>query len=93
MNPLRDLLNEARWGTGDLDELSIIVRHRGATHDERAVLGRDVTAIYGNGFNCPTDPAFDAPEEIIEIGGGEVFVPYHRVLRITKGDALVWEAR
>lgn len=92
-NPLRDCLNDRRWNHGDLGEVVLMVRHRGAPRDERTVPGHAVREIGPHGLSLdpihasPLDedhPEADEPEDDV------LFVPWHRVLWVTLGDTMLW---
>ena len=42
---LRDLFNKLKWHTGDLEEVIVTIRHRGAPRDERDILGLDIVSV------------------------------------------------
>lgn len=78
---LRDLLNAARWRDGDIAALTILVRHRGAPDDERAIAGERILAVRGGGIALHPESADD----------DSIFVPYHRFLAVTGRDgAVLW---
>jgi uncharacterized protein (UPF0248 family) len=77
---LRDLFNDRKWHTGDLAELRITVRHRGAPRDERVVRGASILEVQPRGLLLE---ASDLEED-------DVFLPYHRVLRIEGPNGLLW---
>lgn len=79
---LRDLFNDRKWHTNDLHQLVVVVRHRGAPGDERAVAGSDIVDVTGTGLLVAADADADPPEP--------VFLPYHRVLRINGPSGSVW---
>ena len=77
---LRQHLNEHQWRFGDLDQVSIVIRHRGAPGDRRTVRGSAILAIRKNGVLVASFEADD----------GEVFVPYSRFLEVRTPDRLEW---
>jgi uncharacterized protein (UPF0248 family) len=74
---LRELFNEHKWHRGDLDELRVTVRHRGAPGGERVVYGARIEEVTANGL-------------VID-GDDETFLPYHRVLRVTGTEGVIWK--
>ncbi len=87
MNPLRLFLNQRRWNQQDLDSLTIFVRHRGAPADEREVPGRQAIPLT-YGISATADPGLDTDEDCYD---GEVFIPYHRILRVTnRAGEVLW---
>lgn len=82
MTTLRDLLNRARWGGGDLQDLEIVVVHRGAPGDRRALSGSRIVTVGPAGIEL-------MPEASEEEGA---FIPYHRFLAIRGPDgSLLWD--
>lgn len=81
MNP-RDVLNKIRWEEGEaaLAELEIWYLHRGAPDDTMVVAGRDVKAI-------------ERSYLVLRGELGETRIPFHRVLRIVRGEHVVWQRR
>lgn len=80
--PLRDLLNRARWRDAALHGLEITLVHRGAPGEQRSVSGARVLEIRSGGVELAPAPG--------EVEG--TFVPYHRFVAIHGVDgALVWE--
>jgi uncharacterized protein (UPF0248 family) len=85
---LRELFNDRKWHRGDLRELVVTVRHRGAPGDERTVLGGEITDIRPGGLVVAVDV------EVYEDGGvedGAVFIPWHRVLKVAAPEGILWE--
>jgi uncharacterized protein (UPF0248 family) len=72
-------LNRLKWDEKlDLKEAKIIIEHRGAPANQRAISGADVMGL-GRG--------------LMQIAGpeGEVMIPYHRILRIEIQGNTIWE--
>lgn len=72
-NPIREELNRHRWQTGDLDQVTLVVRHRGAPGDEAQIRGSEIVSILPDGIQMQ-----GAPD-----GEEGSFIPFHRILRIT----------
>jgi uncharacterized protein (UPF0248 family) len=85
---LRKLLNDHRWHTQDLATLRIVVRHRGAPDDERALSGASILEIAGNGVFVEARDADGEP-----IDDGRAFIPYHRFLRVRGPEGLLYERK
>ena len=51
-NPIRELLNTAKWRDADLASLVLTVRHRGAQDDQRSIGGAAIDDIGAEGFEC-----------------------------------------
>ena len=83
---VRELLNDRKWHHGDLDRLGILVRHRGAENDERIILGSEILEIRANGLLVAGDAVLDEDAE-----EGTVFLPWHRVLKVTGPEGVLWE--
>jgi RNA 3'-terminal phosphate cyclase (ATP) len=69
---LRDILNRARWASENLHDLELLVVHRGAPGDQRAIAGSRVVNVLAGGIEVAAD----------EAEGESMFVPYHRFLAI-----------
>lgn len=81
MTTLRDILNRARWGAENLHDLEVVVVHRGAPDDRRAIAGSRIVAVLPAGIEV----APDADES------DSVFVPYHRFLQVRQSQgAALW---
>lgn len=84
MSSPRDILNRARWASGDLESLAITIVHRGAPGDRRTFSGARVVAILPGGVELT--PESEASES--------AFVPYHRFLSIEDAHATeLWTRR
>jgi RNA 3'-terminal phosphate cyclase (ATP) len=82
MATLRDILNRARWASGDLHTLRVVVVHRGAPNDQRVIAGGSILDVQPEGIEL-------APEEA---EAESVFVPYHRFLAIRAADGCaIWD--
>lgn len=82
MTTLRDILNRARWATGNLHDLEITVVHRGAPLDRRAIAGSRVVAVLAGGIEVSPD----------ETSSETMFIPYHRFLSIHgTASVLLWD--
>lgn len=78
MPTCREVLKRHRWDPNrSLEGLTITYRHRGAPGDERTI---------------PIDVVADLTKSFI-VTEEETRIPYHRVLRIDRGDEPVWERR
>ena len=82
---LRDLFNERRWRSQDLERLVVVIRHRGAPEDERRIVGADILAVEGGGLTVVAVDASGAP-----VDDGRAFIPYHRVLRVYAPEGLLF---
>ena len=82
MTTIRELLNERRWHQGDLAALELVIRHRGAPRDERVVPGAAILDIGPRGVTIS--------EDIAAGDGGDVWIPYHRVLAVRAPGATLW---
>lgn len=90
---LRELFNERKWSTGDLGALEVTIRHRGAPRDERLIPGHAIGAVSGNGFTVVEagEWSFSADDGDAPLTSeGEVFVPWHRVLRVVGPDGVLF---
>lgn len=77
----REELNKLRWHPKlDLRDATVTILHRGAPGDVRTIIGDDIKEL-GRAFMRVL-----APE-------GEVYIPYHRILRIEAGGRVLWEKR
>lgn len=85
---LRKLLNDHRWHTHDLASLRVVVRHRGAPEDERALSGTSILEIAGNGIFIESHDEDGEP-----IDDGRAFIPYHRFLRVYGPGGLLYERK
>ena len=75
----RKVLSELRWHPGKaLAGAEITYIHRGAPDDTRTIPGRDITKLERSFF-------------VLNIEGEETRIPYHRIIRITSNDEVVWE--
>ncbi|HMV66139.1 MAG TPA: hypothetical protein PKA64_04770 [Myxococcota bacterium] len=82
MGSLREWFNARRWSVGDLDTLVVHARHRGAPGDERAVACSMVEKVRPGGLLVRAeDEGAEDPTW---------FLPWHRVLRVTGPDGVVW---
>lgn len=80
MHGPREVLNDLKWHEHALAEAEITFVHRGAPGDVKHVSGADVVDL-GRSF-------FGLRER-----HGVSSIPYHRVVRIERRGALVWERR
>jgi len=77
----REELNKLRWHPRlDLRDARVTILHRGAPGDVRVIDGGDIREL-GRGFMRVISPE------------GEVYIPYHRILRIEAGGGVLWEKR
>ena len=72
-NPIRDRLNRHKWQLRDLDHVTLIVRHRGAPDDLAYIGGSQIAEIRPDGI------VLSAPAD-----GEASFIPYHRILDVTR---------
>ena len=79
---LRDLLNKHLWHHDDLDDIDIVVIHRGAPRDQRVVSGADITAIGSRGIEIES---FADDEE-----DASVYIPYARFLEVRVAAGVLW---
>lgn len=80
---LRALLNKHKWHLGNLDQLELVVQHRGAPNDQRIVFGTYIVDIKADGITVAD----------YEDDDGEVWIPYHRVLAVKQDDRLLWRKK
>ncbi len=85
---IRNLLNERKWRQADLSSLSLVVRHRGAPEDERRISGGSILEIAAAGVFVEARDAEGEP-----IDDGRAFIPYHRFLRVTGPEGLLFERK
>ena len=79
---IRNILNRAKWHTGNLDSFEIIVTHRGAQDDRRAFAGGAIKRIMFSGIYV---------EDVHAEGQDtESYIPYHRFIEITNNGEVVW---
>src|SRR5688500_2820295 len=83
---VRELLNERKWGRGDLGSLEVVVRHRGSPGDVRVVFGGEIGEIRPGGLLVRADPYLD--EGVAD--DGQVFLPWHRVLQVRGPEGVLW---
>jgi uncharacterized protein (UPF0248 family) len=76
----RDVLNWLKWHERALAEAQIAYVHRGAPNDTRVVSGAEVRDVGSWAF-------------VLGEGAREATIPYHRVLRISRGGEVLWERR
>lgn len=89
---IRELINERKWRHGDLAALEIAVRHRGVPGDLRTISGAEVKEVGANGLFLSVDPEiYGDDEELLQ--DGSVFVPWHRVMRVTAASGVLWARR
>lgn len=86
---VRELLNDRKWHRHDLDKIDVLVRHRGAEGDERNIFGVDIREIRPGGLVIAADPATYG-EDCEAVTDGTVFIPYHRVLRVSGPEGILW---
>ena len=68
MNPIREVLNRRKWKTEDLDQVTIVVTHRGAPDDVAFIHGAEIDQILEDG---------------VQLAGEDgAFIPYHRIREI-----------
>lgn len=72
---VRDVLNRHKWAVGDLEQVVVTYRHRGAENDEATFRGGEIV---------------DVGASFLELHGGTM-IPYHRVLRVQVGERVVFE--
>ncbi|MBI2078873.1 MAG: DUF504 domain-containing protein [Euryarchaeota archaeon] len=73
----KDVLARLRWKERleDWSDVRVVILHRGAPNDEKAVAGSSITGLGASFFEVD----------------GETQIPYHRIRRIHRGDALLYE--
>lgn len=74
-------MNKIKWSSqGGLGDCEIVITHRGAPGDLKVIRGGSIRDI--------------APRAlIIDEGGEEVIIPYHRIKVIKKGELVLWQSR
>lgn len=74
----REVLNEMKWRTHDLERALIHYVHRGAPGDERVVTGAEIVSL-GHSFM-----------ELRSAGPLPAMIPYHRIVLIERDGETVW---
>jgi uncharacterized protein (UPF0248 family) len=78
---VRNLLNELLWHPKkSLEKAKITYIHRGAPGDRLTVGGKDIKRLERSFF-------------IIERGGKETWIPYHRITEVRVGDETVFRKK
>lgn len=78
MPTCKEVLKRHRWDPNrSMEGLLITYRHRGAPQDERTIPVDDVDDL-GSSFVVTVD---------------DTHIPYHRILRIERGDEAIWTRR
>jgi len=77
------MLNKIKWHPDyDEDEYQVVYLHRGAPNDERSIPFSSIRSL------CTSDFM------LLDEDGFEVYMPYHRVLRILDRNGMpVWKKR
>ena len=77
----REVLNKMKWHSElGLRDTKITITHRGAPKDIKIIGGGDILEL-GRGFMRVASP------------GGEVEIPYHRIIQIEVGGKVLWQKR
>ena len=76
----REILNRLKWHERKLGEAIITIVHRGAPGDLKRIKGELIKEL-GKGFM-----AVEQPE-------GEVYIPYHRIVKIEVKNRTIWERK
>ena len=80
MPTIREVLNKIKWSQCKLDRTQITITHRGAPGNVKVIRGSSVKDV--------------APRALlIEEGGEEVIIPYHRIKAIQIGEETIWKKR
>ncbi len=78
----KEFLDELKWHPEkSLSGVKITYRHRGAPNDEMMVLADDVLEFDKSFMIMPG------------VEGEEVYIPYHRILKIEQGGKVIWAKR
>ena len=77
MHP-REVLNRLKWCEKTLERATVTIVHRGAPADIKEIAGNRIKRL-GRGFMTVEQP------------GGEVEIPYHRIVKIALNGKVVWE--
>lgn len=79
MVTIRDVLNREKWASrGGLRDVEVVILHRGAPGDTKIISGSSITDV--------------APRAmVVQEGGEETVIPYHRVRIIRRGDTIIWQ--
>ncbi|MEM2954921.1 MAG: RNA repair domain-containing protein [Candidatus Nanoarchaeia archaeon] len=74
-----DILNKLKW-TGKLNEVEIIIIHRGAEKNQKIIYGSEITEIKRSHF-------------YYKDGEKETYIPNHRVLEIRCEGKILWKKK
>ncbi len=78
---VKKLLDELRWHPEkSLEDVEIVYLHRGAPDDRRTVKATEVERLDRGYF-------------VFLHHGSEVYIPYHRVLEISKGEEVLYRKK
>ncbi|MFA5862463.1 MAG: RNA repair domain-containing protein [Candidatus Thermoplasmatota archaeon] len=77
MHGPREVLNRLKWADS-LESVEVWYVHRGAPNDERMVWATGIKSLGRSFF------------EIEAAAGRSGSIPYHRVLRIVRGQDIIW---
>ncbi|MEM3519866.1 MAG: RNA repair domain-containing protein [Candidatus Hadarchaeales archaeon] len=73
----RDVLNKLKWGGKNLSSIRVTIIHRGAEGNLMEIKGENIAEL-GRGFMR------------VKSSGGDVEIPYHRIVKIQSGEKLIW---
>jgi|YelNatPaOPRAMG01_1025707.scaffolds.fasta_scaffold147824_2 uncharacterized protein (UPF0248 family) len=73
------ILNKLKW-TKKLEECEVVILHRGAENNKKAISGSSITEIKKSHFYYKN-------------GKIETFIPMHRVLEIRLKGEIIWQKR
>lgn len=76
----KEVLDKYKWHPDlDLNDLKIVIEHRGAPDDKKIIEGRKV---------------FELDSGFMKIKGTyrEVKIPYHRIIKIVEDGEVIWES-
>ncbi len=74
----KKILDELKWHPEkSLEDIEITYIHRGAPGDELTILAEDIIGLERSFF-------------VINRGGRETLIPYHRIKEIRRGGAVLW---
>ncbi len=82
---IREFLNDRKWHLQDLEELEILVQHRGEPGDVRTIFGAEILNIMPDGFFIKNN--------LLETGESEIYIPYHRIINVMKTNVILWEKK
>lgn len=93
MSTIRAILNREKWASGrGLDDVEVVIVHRGAPRNVRVIRGRDIRDIAPRALICVDGASTGGSCD----GSGSdevVVIPFHRILLIRRGSQTIWKSR